>query len=90
MNTCEECSRDWQDRYNREVRQFNRQITIATTVTLIALCISLICVIITAVCVAKTIEFIGGFEYVEETLISQDGEGQNIAVIDNSTTIKGG
>ena len=35
----------------------------------------------TAFCVAETIEFINGFEYVEETVVEQDGNGKNIAVL---------
>ena len=83
MNKCEMCSLEWRERYQLAVQRFDRQIAIATTVTIIAIILSMFCIIITALCVVKTIQFINGFEYVEEeqTLIEQDGNGQNIAVL---------
>ncbi|MBQ5339799.1 MAG: hypothetical protein J6Z40_11620 [Oscillospiraceae bacterium] len=78
---CKECSQEWQKRYNLAVQRFDKALSTAMTVTIIALCITLICVIISAVCLGQTIKFIKGFEYVEETIVSQDGNGQNIAVL---------
>lgn len=78
---CKECSQEWQKRYNLAVQRFDKALSTAMTVTIIALCITLICVIISAVCLGQTIKFIEGFEYVEETIVSQDGNGQNIAVL---------
>ena len=83
MNKCEMCSLEWRERYQLAVQRFDRQIAIATTVTIIAIILSMSCIIITALCVVKTIKFIDSFEYVEETLIEQDGDGHNIAVIGN-------
>ena len=83
MNKCEMCSLEWRERYQLAVQRFDRQIAIATTVTIIAIILSMFCIIITALCVVKTIKFIDSFEYVEETLIEQDGDGHNIAVISN-------
>lgn len=80
---CESCSAEFQERYNTAVLRFDRQINICITVTIIAICSAIISLIITAFCVVQTIRFISGFEYVEEeqTLIEQDGNGQNIAVL---------
>lgn len=83
-NKCYECSREWQERYNLAVKRFDRNINIATTITIISICIALICVILSSMCLAKTLNFIREFEYVEETVISQDGEGYNTAVIVNN------
>ena len=86
-NRCQVCSKEWQERYNLACQRFDRQIQICTAVTVIASIIALFCIIIAACCVFATQHFINGFEYVEETetIISQDGDGQNIAVlVDNS------
>ena len=83
MDRCDVCSKEWQERYNLACQRFDRQIQICTTVTLIAVIISMFCIIIAACCLFATHNFINKFEYVEETLIEQDGDGQNIAVINN-------
>lgn len=85
MNKCEMCSLEWKERYQIAIQRFDRQIAICTTVTIIAVIICMFCIIITACCVIATHRFINSFEYVEETIVSQDGEGVNIAVVDNST-----
>ncbi len=86
MDRCEICSKEWRQRYEIAVSRFDRALTVACTVTIISVGIALACIIIAALCVAKTHEFINQFEYVEETVIEQDGSGQNVAVmIDNST-----
>lgn len=80
---CKECNREWQERYNIAVRRFDKALGTAMIVTIISLCIALFCVIISAVCLGRTLNFIEEFEYVEETetVIEQDGDGQNIAVV---------
>lgn len=91
MDKCDVCkvNKEWHERYNLACERFDSALKTAMTVTIIALCIMMICIILTAFCVAETIRFINGFEYVEETLVEQDGDGQNIAVlVDNSK--KGG
>lgn len=91
MDKCDVCYRDkeWHERYNLACERFDKSLKTALTVTIIALCVMMICIILTAFCVAETIKFIDSFEYVEETLVEQDGDGQNIAVlVDNSK--KGG
>lgn len=80
-NRCQVCSKEWQERYNLAVQRFDRQIAIATTVTIIAVIIAMFCIIITACCVFATHRFIAQFEYVEETIVSQDGDGQNVAIV---------
>ena len=82
---CQVCSREWQERYNLACQRFDRQIQICTAVTIIASIIALFCIIIAACCVFVTHRFINQWEYVEETIIEQDGEGVNIAVLDQST-----
>ena len=82
---CKVCSREWQERYKIAVQRFDRNIQICTAVTIIASIIALFCIIIAACCILATHRFISSFEYVEETIVSQDGEGVNIAVVDNST-----
>lgn len=83
MDRCNVCQQEWRERYNLSVQRFDRQINRCMAITVVAVIISMFCIIITALCVAKTIQFINGFEYVEEeqTLIEQDGNGQNIAVL---------
>ena len=84
MDRCNVCQREWRERYNLSVQRFDRQINRCMAITVVAVIISMFCIIITALCVAKTIEFIDSFEYVEETLIEQDGNGKNIAVLVDS------
>ena len=83
MDRCNVCQQEWRERYNLSVQRFDRQINRCMAITVVAVIISMCCIIITALCVANTIQFINGFEYVEEeqTLIEQDGNGQNIAVL---------
>ena len=83
MDRCDVCSKEWQERYNIACQRFDRNINIAMTVTIFAVIISMFCIIITACCLFATHRFINQFEYIEETLIEQDGDGQNIAVISN-------
>lgn len=84
MDRCNVCQQEWRERYNLSVQRFDRQINRCMAITVVAVIISMFCIIITALCVAKTIEFIDSFEYVEETLIEQDGNGKNIAVLVDS------
>ncbi len=83
MDKCDVCYRDkeWHERYNLATERFDKSLKLALTVTIIALCVMMICIILTAFCVAETIKFINGFEYVEETVVEQDGAGKNIAVL---------
>lgn len=83
-NKCYECSKEWRERYNLAVKRFDKNMNVAVTITIISICIALICVILATTCLAKTLNFIKEFEYVEETLIEQDGEGNNTAVIVNN------
>ena len=87
MDKCTQCSKEWQERYNIAVQRFDKSLNTAMVVTIISLCIALLSVIISAFCLAKTLSFIQEFEYVEETVVEQDGDGQNVAVlIGNNTT----
>ena len=78
MDKCDGCT--WRDRYNTAVQRFDKAINKAMTITIISLCIAIISIILAALCLSETLRFISEFEYVEETLIEQDGNGQNVAV----------
>ena len=83
MDKCDVCTTktEWQERYNLACERFDRSLKLALTVTVIALCVMAICIILTTMCLAQTIKFIDSFEYVEETIVEQDGAGKNIAVL---------
>ena len=80
MNRCDSCNNEWKQRYIIAERRFDKAIAIAIAVTIISATMGLVAVILTALCVIRTQNFINQFEYVEETVISQDGEGKNIAI----------
>lgn len=86
MDKCTQCSKEWQERYNIAVQRFDKSLQTAMIVTIISLCIALLSVIISAFCLAKTLSFIEEFEYVEETVVEQDGDGQNVAVLIGNNT----
>lgn len=86
MDKCTQCSKEWQERYNIAVQRFDKSLNTAMVVTIISLCIALLSVIISAFCLAKTLSFISEFEYVEETVVEQDGNGQNVAVLIGNNT----
>ena len=88
MNRCDSCNNEWKARYIIAERRFDKAITIAIAVTIISATMGLVAVILSALCVIRTQNFINSFEYVEETVISQDGEGKNIAVIGNGAIIE--
>ena len=85
MDKCTDCLRDreWKERYQLSCERFDKSLNLAMTITIISLFVTLFCIILTTFCRAATIRFINGFEYVEETetVIEQDGNGQNIAVL---------
>ncbi len=86
MNRCDSCNNEWKQRYIIAERRFDKAIEIAIAVTIISATMGLVAVILTALCVIRTQNFINQFEYVEETIISQDGEGQNVAVLGEGAT----
>lgn len=81
MTRCEVCSEVWQERYDAACKQYQRSLALAATVAIVAASMGLLAAIVSAYCVAKTQKFISEFECIEETLIEQDGNGQNVAVI---------
>lgn len=87
MDRCEQCSTEWKERYSIAVRRFDKAIATATTITIVSAAMGLAAAILAALCVIKTHNFIANFEYVEETDIIQDGDGENIAIIGNGATI---
>jgi hypothetical protein len=88
MNRCDSCYNEWKARYIIAERRFDKAIATAIAVTIISATMGLVAVILSALCVIRTQNFINQFEYVEETVISQDGEGENIAVIGNGAIIE--
>ena len=86
MNSCDTCYNEWRERYNLAVQRFDRAIATATIVTIIAATMGLVATVLCVLCVIRTHNFISSFEYVEETIISQDGEGQNIAILGDNAT----
>ena len=86
MNRCDSCNNEWKARYIIAERRFDKAIAIAIAVTIISATMGLVAVILSALCVIRTQNFINQFEYVEETVISQDGSGNNVAVIGDNTT----
>ena len=86
MNRCDSCNNEWKARYIIAERRFDKAITIAIAVTIISATMGLVAVILTALCVIRTQNFINQFEYVEETVISQYGDGQNVAVLGEGAT----
>ena len=86
MTRCEACSEKWQERYEMACEHYQKALALATTVAIIAASMGLLAAVIAALCVVKTQKFINQFEYVEETIISQDGEGQNVAVLGEGAT----
>lgn len=85
---CSSCSRDWQKRYELAVKSFNKQLKKAVAVSIVAVCGLVFCVVIMAWCVAQMQQFIAQFEYVEETIVAQDGEGTNVAVVGDNNEIR--
>jgi prolipoprotein diacylglyceryltransferase len=86
MNRCDSCYNEWKARYIIAERRFDKAIAIAIAVTIISATMGLVAVILSALCVIRTQNFINQFEYVEETIVSQDGNGTNVAVIGDNTT----
>lgn len=82
---CEQCTleAEWQQHYILAVQRFDKSLRTAITITMISVIVALLCIIITAYCAMKVINFINGFEYVEETTysIEQDDKGINTAII---------
>ena len=88
MTRCEACAEKWQERYDLACKHYQKALAFATTIAIVAASMGLLAAIISALCVVKTHKFINSFEYVEETLIEQDGDGNNVAVIGNGAIIE--
>lgn len=89
MDRCDTCYNVWKDRYTTAVQRFDKAIATATVITIVSATMGLVAAVLAILCVIKTQSFINQFEYVEETAIIQDGEGQNVAVIGNGAIIGG-
>lgn len=85
---CYNCSKDWQKRYELAVNRFDKQLNKAVAVSIVSLCVTMVAIIFMVFCIVHTQRFIAQFEYVEETIVSQDGEGTNVAVVGDNNEIR--
>ncbi len=85
---CSNCSRDWQERYEIAERRFDNALFKAHITILVLAMLLLISSLVSAYCVIKTLRFIAKFEYVEETVVTQDGKGTNVAVVGDNNEIR--
>ncbi|MCR5601336.1 MAG: hypothetical protein K6G33_11435 [Ruminococcus sp.] len=83
---CLNC-KEWHTIYLLAKAEFDRKLGYAIAVMIVCIVLAFIALIITALCVAKTQKFINQFEYVEETVVSQDGNGTNVAVIGDNNDV---
>lgn len=87
---CVACNEKWREIHFMSQQIFNKALLKAHIAILVLAVIAFISVLIAACCVVRTQRFIAKFEYVEETVVSQDGDGANVAVIgDNNQIGKG-
>lgn len=84
MNECQKCAKEnYKQLYIESKQTFEKQIFTLTATLYILIGIVVFCLILTIITEIKVVNFINGFEYVEETEyeISQDNSGTNVAVI---------
>ena len=84
MNECQKCAKEnYKQLYIESKKNFEKQTTILTVALYILIGIVIFCLMLTIITEIKVVNFINGFEYVEETEyeISQDSSGTNFAVI---------
>lgn len=84
MNECQKCAKEnYKQLYIESKQAFEKQIFTLTATLYILIGIVVFCLILTIITEIKVVNFINGFEYVEETEyeISQDSSGTNVAVI---------
>jgi hypothetical protein len=84
MNECQKCAKEnYKQLYTESKQIFEKQIITLTATLYILIGIVVFCLILTIITEIKVVNFINGFEYVEETEyeISQDSSGTNVAVI---------
>ena len=84
MNECQKCAKEnYKQPYIESKQTFEKQIFTLTALLYILIGIVVFCLILTIITEIKVVNFINGFEYVEETEyeISQDNSGTNVAVI---------
>lgn len=84
MDECQKCIKEnYKQLYIESKQTFEKQVFTLTTALYILIGIVVFCLILTIITEIKVVNFINGFEYVEETEyeISQDSNGTNVAVI---------
>lgn len=85
---CQNCNKEWRERYIMAERRFDKSLRIAILVTLISVIIALSCIMFTIYYALQLQKFIESFEYVEEVEVHQDDTGTNIAVIGDKNEVK--
>lgn len=82
LNKCEKCTleAEWRERYLIAEKRFDKALKQAITVTFIAVLVAFSCIILTIMFGIRVVQFIEGFEYVEEIEIEQT-EGNNTAIL---------
>ena len=93
MNECQKCAKEnYKQLYIKSKQTFEKQILILTTALYILIGIVVFCLLLTIITEIKVVNFINGFEYVEETeyKISQDSSGTNVAVIGEENEVNYG
>jgi hypothetical protein len=91
MNECQKCAKEnYKQLYTESKQTFEKQIFTLTTALYILIGIVAFCLVLTIITEIKVVNFINGFEYVEETEyeISQDSSGTNVAVIGERNEVK--
>lgn len=84
LNKCRSCAieAEWRERYLIAEKRFDKALRQACMVTVLAVITALTCVIISIFFGMKVLNFIGEFEYVEETTVEiEQDEGNNAAII---------
>lgn len=88
---CDNCSKEWRERYLMAEQRFDAALQKAIFVELVSAIVALLCIIATILYGIKVLRFIDEFEYVEETQveIEQDSSGINNAYIANEVNVNG-
>lgn len=84
LKDCRSCviEAEWQERYQIAEKRFDKALRQACIVTALAVITALACLILSIFFGMKVLNFIGEFEYVEETTVEiEQDEGNNAAII---------
>lgn len=89
MNECQKCAKEnYKQLYIESKQTFEKQIFTLTALLYILIGIVVFCLILTIITEIKVVNFINGFEYVEETTYEiEQNEGNNAAIIGNESEV---